>query len=130
MNQPLASRRRAIARLAATAAAFALSTALSPARAQAAWPTKPLRLVVPFAPGGAADVIARIIAKGVGAQLNQQVNVDNKPGADGIIAVQEVIREEGLLDNVKAMGRRLEERLVERLGNHRHVGDIRCRGLF
>ncbi|WP_439551521.1 aspartate aminotransferase family protein [Falsiroseomonas sp.] len=46
------------------------------------------------------------------------------------LAVQQVIREEGLLENVRAMGALLEQRLTERLGNHRHVGDIRGRGLF
>jgi adenosylmethionine-8-amino-7-oxononanoate aminotransferase len=46
------------------------------------------------------------------------------------LAVQEVIRDENLLDNVTAMGALLEQGLVERLGNHAHVGDIRGRGLF
>lgn len=46
------------------------------------------------------------------------------------LAVQEVIRRDGLLDNVKAMGARLDERLRQRFGNHHHVGDIRGRGLF
>lgn len=46
------------------------------------------------------------------------------------VAVQEVIHGENLLDNVRAMGRRLEDGLTERLGNHRCVGDIRGRGLF
>ncbi|TPO12620.1 aspartate aminotransferase family protein, partial [Mesorhizobium sp. B1-1-5] len=46
------------------------------------------------------------------------------------LAVQEVIRRDHLLDNVKAMGARLERRLSERFGNHHHVGDIRGRGLF
>jgi len=46
------------------------------------------------------------------------------------LAVQQVIREERLLENVQAMGALLETRLVDRLGNHRHVGDIRGRGLF
>jgi len=46
------------------------------------------------------------------------------------VAVQEVIQGEKLLDNVQAMGALLEQRLTERLGNHRHVGDIRGRGLF
>ena len=46
------------------------------------------------------------------------------------LAVQRVIREERLLDNVKAMGARLNRRLSERFGNHPHVGDIRGRGLF
>lgn len=46
------------------------------------------------------------------------------------LAVQEVIRRDRLLDNVKAMGMRLDERLRQRFGNHHHVGDIRGRGLF
>jgi tripartite-type tricarboxylate transporter receptor subunit TctC len=70
------------------------------AAAAAAWPTafaqvaagRPLRIVVGFTPGGAADVMTRIIAKGLAAELGQQVIVDNKPGADGIISAQEVMR--------------------------------------
>jgi adenosylmethionine-8-amino-7-oxononanoate aminotransferase len=46
------------------------------------------------------------------------------------LAVQRVIREDGLLDRVRTMGDLLEQRLVERFGNHHHVGDIRGRGLF
>jgi adenosylmethionine-8-amino-7-oxononanoate aminotransferase len=46
------------------------------------------------------------------------------------LAVQEVIQGEKLIDNVQAMGRLLEVQLTERLGNHRHIGDIRGRGLF
>lgn len=46
------------------------------------------------------------------------------------LAVQEVLREDRLLDNVNAMGGQLEKRLLERLGNHHHVGDLRGRGLF
>lgn len=50
--------------------------------------------------------------------------------AAAALAVQQVIRDEGLLANVQAMGTLLEQRLVDRLGNHRHVGDVRGRGLF
>jgi tripartite-type tricarboxylate transporter receptor subunit TctC len=74
--------------------ALAAGTALCASNGATAqtYPNKPIRLVVPFAPGGAADVITRIVAKGLSAQVNQQVNVENKPGANGIIAAQEVIR--------------------------------------
>ena len=84
------NRRRLLAALAALAAGSAL-LATPAARAQA-FPNKPLRLIVGFAPGGAADVMARIVAKGLGAQLSQQIIVDNKPGADGILAAQELMR--------------------------------------
>lgn len=46
------------------------------------------------------------------------------------LAVQNVIREDNLLDQIKARGKQLEQRLTERFGNHRHIGDIRGRGLF
>ena len=51
-----------------------------------------MRIVVGFAPGGAADVMTRIIAKGLATELGTQVIVDNKPGADGIISAQEVMK--------------------------------------
>lgn len=72
-------------------AAFALATSLPTAFAQAP-AGKTVRIVVGFTPGGAADVMTRIIAKGLAAELGQQVIVDNKPGADGIISAQEVMR--------------------------------------
>ena len=46
------------------------------------------------------------------------------------LEVQRIIREDNLLDNVRTMGARLETALIERFGNHRHVGDVRGRGLF
>ena len=87
MNKFTNDRRRLLAALAAGAGALAAPTA----RAQA-FPNKPLRMIVGFAPGGAADVMARIVAKGLGAQLGRQIIVDNKPGADGILAAQELMR--------------------------------------
>ena len=72
---------------AGVAALAALSLA---ARAQAAWPSKPVRLVVPFAPGGSSEIVARAVAAEMAKTLGQNVFVENKPGAAGNIAMQEV----------------------------------------
>jgi tripartite-type tricarboxylate transporter receptor subunit TctC len=71
----------------ATASALALSPPLAQAEA---WPNKPLRLVVPFAPGGSSEIVARAVAGEMAKTLGQNVFVDNKPGAAGNIAMQEV----------------------------------------
>src|SRR5512139_580477 len=55
------------------------------ARAEANWPTKPIRIVVPFNPGGAIDALVRVIADGLTPRLGQQVLVDPKPGANTIV---------------------------------------------
>ena len=60
------------------------------AHAQPAWPSKPLRLVVPFAPGGSSEIVARAVAGEMAKTIGQNVFVDNKPGAAGNIAMQEV----------------------------------------
>ena len=75
--------------LAASAAASSLLLP-SAARAQAAWPSKPLRLVVPFAPGGSSEIVARAAAGEMAKTIGQNVFVENKPGAAGNIAMQEV----------------------------------------
>lgn len=72
-------------------AAFSLATALG-AHAQA-WPAKqPIRFVVPYPPGGASDVTARILSIKLSESLGQSVVVDNKPGANGIIALETVAK--------------------------------------
>ena len=62
---------------------------ISPAFAQSAWPTKPIRLLVPFAPGGSSEIVARSAANELSKSLGQTVFVENKPGASGNIAMQE-----------------------------------------
>jgi tripartite-type tricarboxylate transporter receptor subunit TctC len=54
--------------------------------AQAAWPTKPIRIVVPFGAGGIADLTARAVGQQLGEQLKQSVIIDNRPGAGGVTA--------------------------------------------
>ena len=73
--------------LAAAAAAFTL-----PLTALAAWPEKPIRIVVTFAAGGASDIVARVISEPLAKALGQAVIVDNKPGAGGTIGGAEVVR--------------------------------------
>jgi len=77
-------------------ATFALAAPLlapRTARAQAkpAYPTKPVRLVVPYAPGGLPDTVARIVGQKLGEQWGQQVLVDNRPGGNGVVSAQFVI---------------------------------------
>jgi tripartite-type tricarboxylate transporter receptor subunit TctC len=55
-----------------------------------AYPTRPIRIVIGFGPGGLADIIVRIIARGLAERFGQQVVVDNRPGAGGAIAAQAV----------------------------------------
>ena len=82
-------------RRAALAAALVggLAVTLLPGAASAqAWPAKPIRLLIPFTAGGAQDVIGRLFAKQVGESLGQQMVVENKAGAGGLIATQEGAR--------------------------------------
>ena len=65
---------------------------LATAQAHAAWPERPVRIVVPYPPGGNVDVAARIIAPGLQAAFGQPFIIDNKPGAGGTIAAEGVAR--------------------------------------
>ena len=77
--------------LAATAAAVTAGLAM-PLRAQGAWPTKPVRIVVPFAPGGTTDILARALAPELSRVFGQQFIVDNKPGAGGNVGAEQVAK--------------------------------------
>ena len=74
--------------------------------------------------------IAEAVEKGSGAFQHGHTYLAHPLAAAAALEVQRVIREDRLLENVVAMGERLENRLLERFGNHAHVGDIRGRGLF
>jgi tripartite-type tricarboxylate transporter receptor subunit TctC len=81
--QPSALRRGIVAAVLAVAATGALAQA---------YPTKPVRIVVPFGPGGVADISARAVAQKMGESMGQQVIVENKPSAGGILASETVAK--------------------------------------
>lgn len=85
--RPLLRRRDLLAASALSAAGLALPAA---SLAQAAYPNKPIRLVIPFAPGGVTDTSGRAVADFLSKRLGQQVVPDNRPGASGNIGSQAV----------------------------------------
>lgn len=73
--------------LSASAAAIAL-----PVHAQAPWPSKPIKLVVPYAPGGSTDVVGRVIAEYLGQRIGQNIVVENRPGKGASIGTSQVAK--------------------------------------
>lgn len=73
-----------------TLGAIAAATAAAPFAARAAWPERPVNLVVPWAAGGGTDAIARIIAAALQAEYGRPVNVVNRPGAGGVLGHTEI----------------------------------------
>jgi tripartite-type tricarboxylate transporter receptor subunit TctC len=84
------NRRMVLGHLAATLGATAGPLASRPARAQAtaAWPARPVRLILPFPAGGGTDNSARMLAEAITRQTQQAAVVENRPGANGLIAAQ------------------------------------------
>jgi tripartite-type tricarboxylate transporter receptor subunit TctC len=87
MSEPALQRRGLLLWL---AAASATSARAQPASAPHTWPSRPLRIVVPYPPGGVTDLAARVLAPELQKSLGQPVLIDNKPGADGNIGSAEV----------------------------------------
>ncbi len=79
-------------RLTRRAAAAGLAAMPFAARAQAAWPSQVIKLVVPFTPGGSTDILARIIARKLEPALKANIIIDNRPGAGGSVAAAAVAR--------------------------------------
>ncbi|SDC96541.1 Tripartite-type tricarboxylate transporter, receptor component TctC [Variovorax sp. CF079] len=89
MTLSFQSRRRSALALGAIAA---LVLAAGPAAAQGSWPTKPVRIVVPFAPGGTTDLLARAVAPELSKAFGQQFIVDNRAGAGGNVGAEIVAK--------------------------------------
>jgi tripartite-type tricarboxylate transporter receptor subunit TctC len=86
---PTPNRRRALF------AAWLLACASSSALAQEAWPSKPVRVIVPFAPGGSTDVVARMLGQRLSVLWNQPVVVENRAGAGGNVGADVVAKSPG-----------------------------------
>jgi tripartite-type tricarboxylate transporter receptor subunit TctC len=70
---------------------MAMLAGIDPGAAQV-WPTKPVRIIVPFAPGATPDIVARLLAERLQAKLNQTFVIENKPGASGNLGTEAVVR--------------------------------------
>jgi tripartite-type tricarboxylate transporter receptor subunit TctC len=99
MSIPDSGKRRLVKAVAAGAASLAcpsfLALASSRAAAQGAYPSRPIRIVVPFTPGGGTDLVARTVAEGMSRELGQPVIIDNKPGGGTVIGSDLVAKAPG-----------------------------------
>ena len=86
------SRRSFVATAFATAALPAYAQTTPAPTSTTPWPSKPIRLVVPYAPGGTTDVVARVVAEYLGKRLGQNIIVDNKPGKGAMVGTAMVAK--------------------------------------
>ena len=89
---PAARPLAATAAIAATVAMTAMATFASDAIGQPAWPSKPIRMVIAFSPGGTSDTLGRILGQRLSETLGQPVVVDSRPGASGMIGADVTAR--------------------------------------
>ena len=114
----------------------ALCVAMGAAQAQDKYPTKPVKVVVPFGPGSATDIVIRIVGEHMRPILGQPFVIENKPGAFGIIAIEEMARSrpDGYTLQVGNPGTNVltpiiyKKKMQDRLRQGRRHGDAARRG--
>src|SRR3954454_8108502 len=89
---PIIRRRALVGTITGVAATIPIHRAVRAQGANAAWPTRPVRIIVPFPAGGTTDLLARILAQPLGEKRGQPVVVDNRPGAGGNIGADVVAK--------------------------------------
>lgn len=87
-RSPVSSRREALA----AAAALALPALPRAARAQAAWPDRPIRVIVPFGAGTSTDIMTRLVTPRMSQELGQPIVIENRPGAGGVVGSEAVAK--------------------------------------
>jgi tripartite-type tricarboxylate transporter receptor subunit TctC len=83
---------KAVARLVALAIGLAVAPALAQAPADAAYPSRPITMIVPLAAGSAADIVARLVGTKMSADLGRQIVVENAPGASGLVGIERAVK--------------------------------------
>src|SRR3984893_8340640 len=84
--------RRILSAMIACAGTILLAIATSPAQPAAGYPRKPVHVLVPYGPGGVADLTMRLLGEKLGNSLKQQFVIENRPGAGGIVAMRDLLR--------------------------------------